>query len=143
MQHMYMCLRRLHGACTRLTKHFKYGEYVLASHGDRSKLFKLQEDAVYNTSVGHLAHKDIVGQQVGKGFADSSGRRVKLRRACLAEYVCLMKRGPTPMYPKDIWTVLGLMDIGQGACVLEAGSGSGSLTLHLSRAGKLHNHQMW
>lgn len=61
---------------------------------------------------------------------------VFIKRATLADYVIHMRRGATILFPKDAWTIIGLMDIGPGSVVLEAGTGSGSLTLHLSRHGK-------
>ena len=46
-----------------------------------------------------------------------------------------MQRVATPTYPKDIWAMLGYMDIVGGATVIEAGTGSGAMTLHLSNRG--------
>ena len=135
MQHVYVCCRRFHRASSLLNNNqFQYGEYVLTNLV-RTKLFKLQDGGVFNTARGRLPHSDIVGQHPGEKFADSAGQNMCIRRPSLAEYVCLMKRGPAPSYPKDIWAMIGHMNIGGGTCVLEAGSGSGSLTLHLSRTG--------
>lgn len=46
-----------------------------------------------------------------------------------------MPRGPAPSYPKDVVALINMMDVGAGSRVLEAGSGSGGMTLYLSRAG--------
>ena len=45
-----------------------------------------------------------------------------------------MPRGATIIYPKDSAAILGIADIGPGARVLEAGAGSGSLSIALLRA---------
>jgi tRNA (adenine57-N1/adenine58-N1)-methyltransferase len=45
-----------------------------------------------------------------------------------------MKRGAQVVYPKDLGPILVYADIGPGMTVLEAGSGSGALTIGLSRA---------
>src|SRR5437016_13727835 len=55
-------------------------------------------------------------------------------RPTLAEYVLDMPRGAQVIYPKDLAMVLFWADIFPGARVLEAGMGSGALTLALLRA---------
>jgi tRNA (adenine57-N1/adenine58-N1)-methyltransferase len=45
-----------------------------------------------------------------------------------------MKRGAQVVYPKDLGPILVYADIGPGMTILEAGTGSGALTIGLSRA---------
>jgi tRNA (adenine57-N1/adenine58-N1)-methyltransferase len=52
----------------------------------------------------------------------------------LTDYVLTMPRSATIVYPKDAALILGFADIFPGARVLEAGVGSGALTLSLLRA---------
>ena len=90
-------------------------------------LVELREGGIYK---GEVPHSDIVAQNCGvtKG-------KCTFRRPTLSEYTVLMKRVPTPSYPKDAQTIVSLLDVGGGCRVLESGSGSGALTLYLSRAG--------
>jgi tRNA (adenine57-N1/adenine58-N1)-methyltransferase len=55
-------------------------------------------------------------------------------RPTLAEYVLEMPRGAQVIYPKDLAVILFWADIYPGCRVLEAGMGSGALTLALLRA---------
>ena len=125
-------LRRLYSSSIG----FQWGEYVLSEdQNGRQRLFKLKEEAVFKSSIGNIAHRDIATRAPCQKFETDLGAKLLLRRPTLAEYVCLMKRVATPAYPKDIWALLGYMDIGGGARVVEAGTGSGALTLHLSNQG--------
>jgi tRNA (adenine57-N1/adenine58-N1)-methyltransferase len=52
----------------------------------------------------------------------------------MADFVLKMPRGAQVVYPKDVGAILVHADVYPGARVLEAGTGSGSLTLALCRA---------
>ena len=64
----------------------------------------------------------------------SKGGRLLAVRPTLSDFVLKMKRGAQVVYPKDIGLILVYADIYPGATVLEAGTGSASLTLALARA---------
>ncbi|XP_074720031.1 tRNA (adenine(58)-N(1))-methyltransferase, mitochondrial [Strix uralensis] len=118
---------------------FRAGELVLAElrrkHNTTLKLLcRLAADSVLASSSGILPHRDIIGQLPGQVLRTSTGTWMLLRRPSLEEYVLLMPRGPTIAYPKDISAILTMMDIYPGDTVLETGSGSGAMSLFLSRA---------
>ncbi|XP_030354989.1 tRNA (adenine(58)-N(1))-methyltransferase, mitochondrial isoform X2 [Strigops habroptila] len=118
---------------------FRAGELVLAEmrrkYNRTLKLMcRLVVGSVLTSNGGLLPHRDIIGQMPGQMLRTSAGARVLLKRPSLEEYVLLMPRGPTIAYPKDISAMLMMMDIQPGDTVLEAGSGSGALTLFLSKA---------
>jgi tRNA (adenine57-N1/adenine58-N1)-methyltransferase len=55
-------------------------------------------------------------------------------RPRMADYVLKMPRGAQVVYPKDLGPILIYADVFPGAEVLEAGTGSGALTIALARA---------
>jgi tRNA (adenine57-N1/adenine58-N1)-methyltransferase len=62
------------------------------------------------------------------------GLRYVALRPTLAEFVLDMPRGAQVIYPKDLAMILFWADVYPGCRVLEAGTGSGALTLALLRA---------
>ncbi|XP_069656050.1 tRNA (adenine(58)-N(1))-methyltransferase, mitochondrial isoform X2 [Haliaeetus albicilla] len=118
---------------------FRAGELALAEvrrkHNATLKLLcRLAAGSVLASPRGFLPHHDIIGQLPGQMLRTSAGAPLLLRRPSLEEYVLLMPRGPTIAYPKDISAILTMMDIHPGDTVLETGSGSGAMSLFLSRA---------
>jgi tRNA (adenine57-N1/adenine58-N1)-methyltransferase len=67
--------------------------------------------------------------------AGSTGRFFVVVRPTLADVVLKMPRGAQVIYPKDLGAILVEADIAPGARVLEAGVGSGALSMTLLRAG--------
>ena len=117
---------------------FQWGEYALAEDKKgRQRLLQLQEGSVFHSSSGYIKHDEIIGQAPCQKFRTHTGSVVWFRRPRLDEYVCLWQRSATPTYPKDIWAMMGYLNIGGGARVIEAGTGSGAMTLYLS------NHGVW
>ena len=63
-----------------------------------------------------------------------AGATLKIHRVNLEDFVLNMPREATPVYPKDASAMLMMLDISPGCTVLEAGSGSGGMTLYLAAA---------
>ncbi|XP_047248836.1 tRNA (adenine(58)-N(1))-methyltransferase, mitochondrial [Girardinichthys multiradiatus] len=98
------------------------------------KMFQLQPGSRLQSSWGIIMHEDLMGQPAGRFLKTSRGVPIFIRRASLEDYVLHMKRGPAIAYPKDAANMLLMMDVMEGDCVLESGSGSGAMSLFLSRA---------
>lgn len=116
-----------------------FGETLLAEYRQKGrlefrKMFQLKEGLKIQSNWGILAHKDIEGRHAGSISRTSMGIPILIRRPTLEEFTLFMKRGPAIAYPKDASAMLTMMDVTEGDCVLEAGSGSGALSLFLSRA---------
>ena len=70
----------------------------------------------------------------GSVVSTTAGLKFTAFKPLLADYVLTMPRGATIVYPKDAAMIVGVADIYPGARVLEAGVGSGALTISLLRA---------
>lgn len=100
----------------------------------RRYMINLQTGAEFHSHNGRVAHDDLIGASEGSIFRSTKGSVFTVFRPTMSDYVLKMKRGAQVVYPKDIGAILIHGDICPGATVIEAGSGSGSLTLALSRA---------
>ncbi|MDR7447228.1 MAG: tRNA (adenine-N1)-methyltransferase, partial [Armatimonadota bacterium] len=106
---------------------------LLVDRKGRRYLLRLQPGKVHDLR-GRLEHDALLGQEEGVVVRNSHGEVFLALRPTLAEYVLEMPRRTTPIYPKDLGAILVAADIYPGARVVEAGTGSGALTLTLLRA---------
>ena len=88
----------------------------------------------WHTHKGWIIHDDLIGLPEGSVVSTSAGLKFTAFIPLLTDYVLSMPRGATIVYPKDAALIIGFADIFPGARVLEAGVGSGALTLSLLRA---------
>ncbi|MDH3190351.1 MAG: tRNA (adenine-N1)-methyltransferase [Acidimicrobiia bacterium] len=100
----------------------------------RQFLLKLDPTRKFEYHNGSVPHAELIGLEDGSWVDSSGGAKLLVLRPRLADYVLRMKRGAQIVYPKDIGPILVYADIGSGMTVLEAGTGSGSLTMALLRA---------
>ncbi|GAA1411168.1 MULTISPECIES: tRNA (adenine-N1)-methyltransferase [Oerskovia] len=94
----------------------------------------LATGATFHTHRGYLAHEDLVGLPEGSVVRNTAGIEYLALRPLLADYVLSMPRGAAVVYPKDAGQIVAMADIYPGARVVEAGVGSGALTMSLLRA---------
>ena len=96
--------------------------------------FTITPGKEWHTHKGWIVHDELIGLPEGSVVSTTAGLRFTAFKPLLADYVLTMPRGATIVYPKDAAMIVGLADIYPGARVLEAGVGSGALTISLLRA---------
>jgi tRNA (adenine57-N1/adenine58-N1)-methyltransferase len=112
------------------------GERVLLVDAkDRRYLITLVPGATFHTHAGIVGHDDLIGTEEGSTVVGSTGRSFLVLRPTLSDVVLKMPRGAQVIYPKDLGAILVAADIGPGQRVLEAGVGSGALSMTVLRAG--------
>lgn len=114
---------------------FEPGDKVLLidSRG-RRYLVTLESGGAFHFHRGIVEHESIIGQEEGFLLTSTGGERVVVVRPTISEYILKMQRGAQVVYPKDAAMIVLLGDIFPGATVVEAGAGSGALTIALLRA---------
>ena len=96
--------------------------------------FTITPGKEWHTHKGWIVHDELIGIPEGSVVSTTAGLKFTAFKPLLADYVLTMPRGATIVYPKDAAMIVGLADIYPGARVLEAGVGSGALTISLLRA---------
>ena len=114
---------------------FKEGDpALLIDNKGRHFLLKLESGRTFQFHQGSVAHDQLIGAEDGIWVTSTSDSVLLLISPRLPDFVLKMKRGAQVVYPKDLGPIVVYGDIAPGQTVLEAGTGSGALTLGLLRA---------
>jgi tRNA (adenine57-N1/adenine58-N1)-methyltransferase len=118
-----------------MTAPFEPGERVLLVDArGRRYLVRLQAHGTFHTHGGAVSHDALLGHDEGAEVHSTSGMVLRAFRPRMADYILKMPRGAQVVYPKDLGPLVVYADIHPGAHVVEAGTGSGALTIALCRA---------
>ena len=114
---------------------FKVGDRVqLTGPKGRLNTITLEKGGAFGTHRGELKHDDIIGKPEGSVISNHNGIEYLAFRPLLTDFVLSMPRGANIIYPKDSALIVTMGDIFPGARVIEAGVGSGGLSMYLLRA---------
>lgn len=112
---------------------FEEGDLViLYDRRSREYLVHLKKSATFESHLGNLDHCKIIGNPEGSWIPTSTGHLFLAYKPTRFQYTLNMPRVATIVYPKDLGAIITYSNISAGDVVIEAGSGSGSLTLNLS-----------
>lgn len=114
---------------------FREGERVqLTDPKGRLHTITLKPGAQFHTHRGMFRHDELIGAPEGTVVTNNGGIAFLALRPLLSDYVLSMPRGAAVVYPKDAGQIIAMADVFPGARVVEAGVGSGALTMSLLRA---------
>src|SRR5574341_88449 len=97
-------------------------------------IITLKEGSKLETHRGILQHDDLIGKPWGTQVFSHMGSAFFLLQPSLADLITDLPRTTQILYPKDIGFILVTMGVGPGQKVMEAGTGSGSMTTALAYA---------
>jgi tRNA (adenine57-N1/adenine58-N1)-methyltransferase len=119
-----------------MSRLFAAGDRVLLiDTKTRRYLITLAAQGEFHTHAGFVRHDELIGQPEGTTLRSTAGAKYLAVRPTLSDFVLKMPRGAQVIYPKDLGPILMLADVFPGARILEAGVGSGALSMTLLRAG--------
>ena len=94
----------------------------------------LMHGGKFQSNRGEFFHDDLIGKPDGQVITTEEGRQFQIMRPLMVDYVMSMPRGAAVVYPKDAGVITHMGDIFPGAVVVEAGAGSGALSMALLNA---------
>jgi tRNA (adenine57-N1/adenine58-N1)-methyltransferase len=122
-------------------------DLVLLIGQDRKQfVVRLQAGRQLQTHRGCINHDDLLGQPLGREIHSHLGYPFVILEPSTFDLIKQLKRTTQIMYPKDIGYTLLKLNVMPGSRVIEAGTGSGGLTLALARAlrpdGRLYSYEI-
>ncbi|MCO6450650.1 MAG: tRNA (adenine-N1)-methyltransferase [Caldilineales bacterium] len=88
----------------------------------------------WSSNRGHISFDDIIGQPVGQVITTQIGHEYLVLRPTTSDLIQHLKRTTQIVYPKDAAQLIMELDLWDGKRLIEAGTGSGGLTLAFARA---------
>lgn len=114
----------------KVTQTTQPGDWVLLIGRDRkSFIIRLKPSQQFHTHHGTIAHDDLIGAPWGGRVSTQLNYPFALLRPSTDELVRDLKRTSQIVYPKDAGYILMKMNITPKSHVVEAGTGSGGLTM--------------
>ena len=97
-------------------------------------ILTLKAGEEFQSHRGVLKHDDLIGKPWGSQVFSHSGAPFFLLQPSISDLLNELPRTTQILYPKDIGYILIQMSVAGGQTVLEAGTGSGSMTIALASA---------
>jgi tRNA (adenine57-N1/adenine58-N1)-methyltransferase len=121
-------------------------EVYLFLDARRTYKIKIEKDKKFHTHKGFIELGELIGQHFGDTVTSSLGISFYVLKPLIRDRVLKTDRHTQVLYPKDIGYILFQLGIGPGSEVMEAGTGSGALTLALANIvrpdGKIYSYDI-
>ncbi len=107
---------------------------LLVGEDRRRYLIRLQAGEQWHSHHGLILHDDLIGQPLGRTVHTQTGHPFLVLEPSTYDLILQLKRMTQIVYPKDAAHIVMRLNLFSGRRVVEAGTGSGGLTLALARA---------
>lgn len=107
---------------------------------DKKRTYKVavERDKRFHTHKGFIELGELIGEPYGAVIYSSLGKPFYALKPIVRDHIIKTDRRTQVLYPKDIGYIIHRVGIGSGSRVLEAGTGSGALTIALADAVRPH-----
>jgi tRNA (adenine57-N1/adenine58-N1)-methyltransferase len=123
------------------------GNFVLLYVKQRKTyMVKVEAGKSFHTHRGYVKFDDLIGREYGSSIVSSLGFKFIALKPLLQDYIMKSSRQTQITYPKDIALMIMFSGIGPGCRVVEAGTGTGALTMSLAfyvkPRGKVYSYEI-
>ena len=109
---------------------------LLIGRDGKRFLIGLRPGQQFHTHRGIVEHDVLIGQPLGREIRTHLGHPFVALQPSIHDLLMNVKRASQIIYPKDIGLILLKLDVGPGRTIVEAGTGSGALTLALAHSAR-------
>ena len=111
----------------------KENDFVLFYLSPRKKwLIQVSPGKQVHTHAGYIEVEEVIGKEYGQSVMTNTNQEIYLLYPRLNDYIFKSKRATQILYPKDMAIIASLTDLSHGKKVIEAGTGSGSLSCFIA-----------
>jgi len=119
---------------------------LILTEGGRHYLLRMAPGHEFHCQAGRVPHDELIGRPYGSRVMTDRGRWVVPLQPSTADLILHLRRRTQIIYPKEIGYLLVWMDIRPGKRVIEAGTGSGAMTValaqHVQPTGRVYSYEM-
>ena len=107
---------------------------LLLTGGGKRHLLRLQPGRLFHSNLGKVQHDELIDLPYGTTVYSHLGHSMLLLEPSLDDRMTRIKRNTQIIFPKDAAMIVRRLNLRAGSRVIEAGTGSGALTIALAWA---------
>jgi tRNA (adenine57-N1/adenine58-N1)-methyltransferase len=121
-------------------------DVILYLDKKRTYMVRVEAEKKFHTHKGFIEMGELIGKPYGSHVVTSLGVKFYALQPFVRDRILKTDRRTQVLYPKDIGFLLFQLDLGSGCQVVEAGTGSGALTMALANAirpeGRVYSYEI-